>query len=138
MNTDDADDADDEPGPDPADPATVARYRDRLRARYPNPTKGLSADALTALVANALALCGPLQITAARDVTRFLALSVRITPAQKASPFLAQVTRRVLAHTDWPARQRLDFIDKHVVGRPPPDPEPDFGPWFVDPSPPAP
>lgn len=129
---------DDVPGPDPQDPAARALYRDRLRGRYPEQTRGISAESLDALVADALAVCRPLQIESSRDVFRFLALSVLITPQQKASTFLGQVTRRILAHTDWPAEQRLDFIYKHVVGRLPPSPEPDFGPWFVPPPLPPP
>ena len=125
----------DEDFPDvlPDDPEVQMVYLRRLRGRYPQETAALDPDRLRAVVVEDLQRCPPLRIRAPRDVLRFLALRVLITPEQRSSRLLDTVIRRVLeAVDDWSATKRLDFIYKHVVGRPPPNPEPDFGPWFVE------
>jgi hypothetical protein len=123
----------------PDDPEEQEAYLRRLRGRYPNETAGMSSSHLMETVREALGRCPPLLIRKPRDVLRFLALVVIIAPKQNESKFLRAVNRRVLyAVEDWTATKRLDFIYKHVVGRPAPDPEPDFGPWFAEaPPPPA-
>ena len=87
---------------------------------------------LKSVVREGLKLCAPLTIRNPQDVLRFLALSIFITPEQKMSPLIERVIRLVLGNTDFSARRRLNFLYKHVVGRSPPNPEPDFGPWFVE------
>lgn len=122
----------------PDDPEEQESYFRRLRGRYPKETAGMAPDQLRVIVREALIQCPPLRIREPRDVLRFLALIVLITPEQRQSKLLETVIRRVLtAVDDWSATKRLDFIYKHVVGRPPPNPEPDFGPWFVE-APPLP
>jgi hypothetical protein len=117
----------------PDDPEVQTLFLRRLRGRYPEETAGIDADRLTEIVRNGLKRCPPLMIRDPRDVLRFLALGVLITPEQKKSKLLEAVLRRVLeAVEDWSATKRMDFIYKHIVGRPPPNPEPDFGPWFVE------
>lgn len=108
-------------------------YFRRLRGLYREETAGMAPDQLMGIVREALTQCKILRIRKPRDVLRFLALSILITPEQKKSKLLGTVTRRVLEAVDeWSATKRLDFIYKHVVGRPPPNPELDFGPWFLE------
>jgi hypothetical protein len=121
----------------PDDPEEQESYFRRLRGRYPNETAGIDPDRLMGMVREALGRCPPLLIRKPRDVLRFLALIVIFAPKLNESKFLETVIRRVLgAVDDWTATKRLDFIYKHVVGRPPPHPEPNFGPWFVEAPPP--
>lgn len=133
------DEEDDTPDIRPDNPEEQMLYVRRVRARYPKETAGVDPDRLQELVREGLRSCPPLCIRRPIDVLRFLALSFFITPEQKKSKLLDAAIRRVLgAVEDWSAGKRLDFIYKHVVGRPPPHPEPDFGPWFVEtPPPPA-
>jgi hypothetical protein len=122
----------------PDDPEQQESYIRKLRGRYPKETAGMARDQLMELVREALARCPPLKIREPRDVLLFVALCILITPQQRKSKLLESVLRRVLeAIEDWSATKRLDFIYKHVVGRPAPDPEPDFGPWFVGATPPT-
>jgi len=121
----------------PDDPEEQESYFRRLRGRYPNETAGMNPNHLMQAVREALSRCPSLLIRKPRDVLRFLALVVIFAPKQDESKFLSTVIRRVVnAIDDWTATKRLDFIYKHVVGRPPPNPEPDFGPWFVEAVPP--
>ena len=119
------------------DPDEQMLYLRRFRGRYAKETAELDTDPLMEIIRDTLKLCPPLQIRDPRDVLRFLALKILILPAQKKSIFLETVIRRVLeAIDDWSATKRLDFIYKHVVGRPASVQEPDFGPWYVErPSP---
>jgi hypothetical protein len=129
MTTDD-----DEPSPPvkPDDPAEQQRYLGQLKWRYPDETGAVDPAALEEAVRAALALCPPLRIDDPKEVLRFLALIVLLTPAQKRSSLLTTVTYRVLlATTSWGARKRLRFIHTLIVGRPPPAEEPDFGVWFI-------
>jgi hypothetical protein len=114
----------------PDDPEEQSLYLRRLRHRYRKESAVLDQAQLREMVLDRLKLCPRLRIRDPRDVLRFLALSVLITPIQRQSPFIDNVMRRILeAVNDWSATKRLDFIYKHVVGRPVPVPEPDFGPW---------
>ena len=77
-------------------------------------------------------MCGPLRINDPKEILRFLALILLLTPAQKASALHTTVVYRVLMQLSiWGARKRMRFIYRFVVGRPAPDPEPDFGVWFI-------
>ena len=123
----------DVPDVHPDDPEVQKLYFQRLRGRYPKETAALASNRLMEIVRVSLKKCPPLRIRKPYDVLRFLALGVLRTPEQEKSKFLDQVVRQVLESIDsWSAGKRLDFIYKHVVGRPPPNPEPDFGPWFVE------
>jgi len=127
----DVPDEEDESLPDvhPDDPEEVESYVRKLRGRYPNETAWMDPDQLVQPVREALGRCPALFIRKPRDVLRYLALVVVFAPKLNESKFLGAVIRRVLyAVEDWTATKRLDFIYKHVVGRPLPDPEPDFGP----------
>ena len=64
--------------------------------------------------------------------TAFLALSFLITPEQRATTLLNGVYRVAIENTDVSASRRVRFVFKHLVGRKPPSPEPDFRNWFVE------
>lgn len=114
------------------DPAQQMHYLRQVQWRYPRETGAVQAAALEDAVKEGLRLCPPLRINDPKEILRFLALTVLLTPAQKQSTLLTNVVYRVLLATDgWGARKRLNFIYKFVVGRAPPDPEPDFGVWFI-------
>ena len=116
----------------PDDPEEQTLYGKKFFGRYAKELAGFDRGQVMDSVKEALKLCPPLRIKAPHDVLRFLELKILIAPATRQSPFLETVTRRVLeAVEDWSATKRLDFIFKHVVGRPPPASEPDFGPWFI-------
>ena len=124
----------------PGDPEELSLYVRRFRARFRKETAGLDQARLEEIVGARLRVCPRLRIRDPHDVLRFIALSVLLTAEQMESRFLDAVCRRVLGAVDeWSATKRLDFVYKHVVGRPPPVPEPEFGdwlPWYVDvPSP---
>jgi hypothetical protein len=122
----------------PDDPEEQRLYLRRLRGRYHAETAGADETRLLGAVRDGLLLCLTYQIRSPREVIRLLALDLLFTPAQKQTTFLTAVTRSILFEVERPSRKRLDFIYKHVVGRPPPNPEPDFGPWFVEvPAPPT-
>ena len=130
-------DDDDTPDVRPDDAEEQRRYILRLRARYAKELTGVNADRLDEIVRVGLAQCPSYRIRRPIDVLRFLALAFLITPEQKRSKLLLDVMQRVLgAVDDWTASKRLDFIYRHVVGRPAPDPEPDFGPWNLQTLPP--
>jgi len=117
----------------PDDPDEQLLYLRRLRWRYPDETASVTEEQLGTLVRTYLKNCPLLKIEHPNDVVRFLALGLLITPEQRKSALLSTVTQRVLTASDiWSAAKRLDFIYTHVVGRPVPNPEPDFGRWFVD------
>jgi hypothetical protein len=125
---------DEEPFPpvEADDPAVLQRYLEELRGRFPGETRSVDQDALRATVHEALKLCPPLRINDPEEIRRLISLAVLLTPAQKQSPFLQTVVYRVLmALATWGARKRLNFIYKLVVGRPPPESEPDFDVWFI-------
>jgi hypothetical protein len=109
----------------------------RLQGRYPAQTRDIDPAELLRRTREALALCPALEITDEKDVFRFIALSVLITDEQKRSKLVEGVTRRILANLDWDSEKRLDFLYKHLVGRPVSPDEMDFGPTFI-PGPPTP
>jgi hypothetical protein len=130
MRNVDEEDEDDTPDVRPDDPEELRRYALRLRARYAKELSGVNADRLDEIVRLGLAQCPSLRIRRSIDVLRFLALTFLLTAEQQRSKYLLAVMQRVLeAVDDWTPGKRLDFIYRHVVGRPAPDPEPDFGPW---------
>jgi hypothetical protein len=116
----------------PDDPHEQVQYLRRLQWRHPDEASAVDERCLLDVVRAGLRLCAPLRIRDPREVVRFLALSFLITPAQKRSNLHATVIKRVLlAVPGWRATKRLNFIYTHVVGRRPPETEPDFGVWFV-------
>jgi len=137
RNIDEEEDQDETSDVRPDDAEEQRRYVLRLRARYAKELTGVNADRLDEIVRVGLAQCPPLRIRRPIDVLRFLALAFLITPEQRRSKLLQAVIWRVLgAVDDWTASKRLDFVYKHVVGRPAQDPEPDFGPWYLQTLPP--
>ena len=128
MNEDD----DEFPNVNPDNLDEQLLYYWRLKGLYSRETAALGEERLKTLVREGLKLCVPLEIRDPQDVLRFLALNFLITPEQKKSQFLERVTRLFLENTDFSARRRLNMVYDHVVGRPAPNPEPDFGPWFVE------
>jgi hypothetical protein len=114
------------------DPAVLQQCLKELRWRYPEETGAVDGSALEAAIREGLKLCPTLRINDLKEVRRFLALTFLLTPAQKKSPLLGTVVYRiVMALAYWGARKRMNFIYKFVVGRPPPEVEPDFGTWFI-------
>jgi hypothetical protein len=117
---------------DPDDPEVQRHYLRKLQWRYPQETCACDQIALESAVREGLKLCSPLRINDPKEILRFLAMIILLDPAQKRSVLLTNVVYRVLVATGlWGARKRLNFIYKFVVGRTPPDPEPDFGVWFI-------
>ena len=120
------------PPVDAGDPQVQQQVLQELRWRYPKETEAVEASALEAAVQEGLKLCPPLRINDPKEIRRFLALTVLLTPAQKKSALLTTVVYRVLmALSYWGARKRMNFIYTFVVGRAPPEAEPDFGVWFI-------
>jgi hypothetical protein len=116
----------------PDDPAETLRYVRQLQSRYPQEAGAVERTSLETAVHEGLTLCPLLRIHDPKEVLRFLALILLLTPAQKQSALLRTVVYRVLMAADsWGARKRMNFIHELVVGRAPPDPEPDFGVWFI-------
>lgn len=107
------------------------RWVKRLQGRYLEQTRDLDPVELLRRVRESLMLCPTLQITEEKDIFRFLALSVLLTPDQKKSKLVEGVTRRILSNLDWDGTRRLDFLYKHLVGRPVSQDEMDFGPNFI-------
>ena len=79
------------------------------------------------MVKASLSTCGTLRIADESDVLRYVALRILLTPQQKASRLIQGVLVRILSHPDWSSQKRLDFVYKHVVGRPVSPREQDFG-----------
>jgi hypothetical protein len=107
------------------------RWVKRLQGRYPEQTRDLDPVELLMRVRESLVLCPSLEITEEKDIFRFLALSVLLTPEQKKSKLVEGVTRRILSNLDWDGTRRLDFLYKRLVGRPVSPNEMDFGPNFI-------
>jgi hypothetical protein len=117
---------------EPDDPEVLRHYLGQLRWRHPEEARAVDAGALERAVHEGLRLCGPLRINDPKEILHFLALILLLTPAQKASALHTTVVYRVLLQLSiWGARKRMRFIYRFVVGRPAPDPEPDFGVWFI-------
>jgi len=115
----------------PDDPEEQTLYLQRFRGRYAKEIATLDPTELENSILAALQRCPSLKIRDPRDVLRFLRLEILVLPKLNASPFLKAVIHRVLnAINDWSATKRFDFIDKHIIGRPVPTQEPDFGPWW--------
>ncbi len=66
----------------PDDPEQQTRYLRQVQWRYPDETRAVDATALEVAVKEALKLCPPLKINDPKEVLRFLALIVLLTPAQ--------------------------------------------------------
>ena len=113
------------------DPNEQQRYLWALRGRYAAEAAAIDSAELQRLVRCGLDLCNPLDIKEPQQVVRFLALSFLITPEQRASEFISRTYQLVVERTDVPARRRMNFLFMHLVGRPSPSVEPDFGPWLV-------
>jgi hypothetical protein len=116
----------------PDDPEQRRLYLSQLRWRHPDECNAVDPDALERVLHAALEACVLLRINDPKEILRFVALPVLLTRQQKQSQLLTNVIYRVIVSSrSWGARKRLDFIYKLVVGRAPPDPEPDFGVWCV-------
>lgn len=113
------------------DPQERLRYFWRLRASFGRECATIDDDQLNRLIQVKVPLSNLLDIKEPNEVVRFLALFFMITEEQRASNFLMQVYRQVITNTDVSARRRLNFVFRHLVGRPPPLHEPDFGGWFT-------
>ena len=107
------------------------RWVKRLQGRYPEQTRGVDPAELRQRIREALAVCPALELTEEKDLFRFIALSVLLSPEQKKSRLVEGVMRRILANLDWDGAKRLDFLYKHLVGRPVSPDELDFGPSFI-------
>ena len=130
----DVDSPPDEDFPDisPDDPEEQAHFLRGFRGRYAEEIATLDPMELENSILAALQRCPSLKIRDPRDVLRFLRLEILILPELIGSPFLTRVIHRILnAVDDWSATKRFDFIDKHIIGRPAPKQDPDFGPWWL-------
>ena len=107
----------------------------RVEAQYPKEAQAAGPDRVAQLVKAYLRLREPMAIEEDKEMLRFLGLGLLITPEQRRSKLIEGVVRRILAAPDWDASKKLDFLYKHVVGRPVSPNEPDFGPGFVPGSP---
>ncbi|MCH9680662.1 MAG: hypothetical protein K0V04_04440 [Deltaproteobacteria bacterium] len=119
------------------DDARETMWCRRMRDRHPDEAAQWPAETLQSTVRSALQICPSLEIEEERDIARFIALAMVLTDAQKQSPLVQGVMQRVLAHFDWDATKRLDFLHTHLVGRPVSPDEMDFGPTFVPTAPEA-
>jgi hypothetical protein len=117
--------------PSPVSEQEEMRWVKRLQSRYPEPTRDIDPAELRTRVREALALSPTLEITEEKDLFRFIALGVLLTHEQKKSKLVEGVTRRILGNLDWDSTKRLDFLYKHLVGRPVSPDEMDFGPTFI-------
>lgn len=122
---------------DPEEEALVLRWVRCIEGRHPEEAKALGEAELRTVVRQSLAIAPQLEIEEERDVARFIALAVLLTPEQKRSRLVEGVMRRVLAHFDWDATKRLDFLHRHLVRRPVSPNEIDFGPGFLPSETPA-
>lgn len=111
----------------------VSVWASRVRARYPKQAARYTSDQLRASMAGWVALLAPYGIEAHEDRVRFLALAVLLTPEQRRSKLATAVLQYTMDHMDWEPKQRLDFLYKHLVGRPVAADEEDFGPAFSAP-----
>jgi hypothetical protein len=109
----------------------IRRWAARVRARHPQQAARYTPEQLERSMAGWYGLLDTLGIEEHEDRVRFLALAVLLTPEQRASRLVNGVLRRTMANTDWEPSQRLDFVYKHLVGRPVAPDEEDFGPTFV-------
>jgi hypothetical protein len=117
---------------EPDDHGVRRHYLGQLEWRFPSETAAVERSNLQASVYESLRLCVPLRIKDPKEVLRFIALVLLLTPEQKRSQFFTTIIFRVLVAIDaWGASKRMRFIYKFLVGRAPPDREPDFGVWFV-------
>ncbi len=107
------------------------RWVKRIQGRYPEQACIIDLAELRQRVREALVLCPALVITEEKDVFRFIALGVLVTSEQKRSKLVEGVVRRILGNLDWESSKRLDFLYKHLVGRPVSPDEIDFGPTFI-------
>jgi len=102
-----------------------------LQARHPAEA-GLFGEAeLRRLIRESFVLCPRLQIDEERDILRFLALALLLTPEQRRSRLVEGVVRRILGNLEWESGKRLDFLYHHLVGRSVSPEEPDFGPSYA-------
>ena len=103
----------------------------RIRARYPKESAKFSSQQLELSLAGWIDLLSSLDIVEHEDQVRFLNLSVLITRDQRKSVLIQGVLKRIMSHKAWPPKARLDFIYKHVVGRPVREDELNPGSQFV-------
>jgi predicted GTPase len=108
----------------------VRQWCNRLKHLRPAACSALGDEKLKSVVSGWVQLMAPLQIEEPQDQSRFIQLAVLLTPEQKESALVNGVVRRVLSNTDWEPKSRLDFVYKHLVGRPVSKPEEDFGRVF--------
>jgi hypothetical protein len=112
-------------------PAEPIAWLKKLKDRYPHESAKVEEPLLLEMVRESLGTCAVLQISDPDDMLRYIALRVLLTPEQRQSRLIRGVLIRTLTYLDWDARKRLDFIYKHIIGRPVSKDEIDFGPLFV-------
>lgn len=103
----------------------------RIRARYPEESGRFTSKQLEDSMPGWLDLLEPLQLAEHGDQVRSISLCVLLTPEQRRSKLVQGVLKRIMAHLEWDAKLRLDFVYKHLVGRPVSPDEEDFGPKFI-------
>ena len=112
----------------------TGKWCKRVRQLRPERCKDIGDEVLTSIIAAWIDLLQPLQVANPEDQSRFVQLAVLLTPEQKRSPLINGAVQRILSYTDWDPKIRLDFVYKHVIGRPVSVAEEDFGPAFPSPE----
>jgi hypothetical protein len=113
------------------DPTTLLVWTRKLQERYPEKTANIDELRLLEMVRESLSSCEGLHLSEGNDVFRYIALRVLLTPEQRESRLIRGVLIRTLSYLEWESGKRLDFIYKHIVGRPVVQNETDFGALFV-------
>jgi len=111
----------------------IAALVGELKTHYPKECSQYADARLAEMTSQSLETCPNLQITEAADIFRYVALRVLLTDEQRHSPLQLGTMIRILTNFGWDANHRLNFIYKHIVGRPVSLHEQDFGALFVPP-----
>jgi hypothetical protein len=111
--------------------ADIDMWVRRVSVLHPAEAAQYTPEALERSMAGWLDLLAPLELHDHQDQVRFLGLSVLLTPDQRRSRLVQGVLQRIMYNADWSPKQKLDFVYKHLVGRPVSESEEDFGPAFV-------
>ena len=114
-----------------ADAPQIRKWVARVRARHPVESARYTEEQIEKAMFGWLNLMEPLGLNEHEDQVRFVGLCVLLTPEQRRSPLTRGVLMRIMSYKKWPSHIRLDFVYKHLVGRPLSANEEDFGPKFA-------
>lgn len=94
----------------------LADYPRRLRSAFPVTLAAVSDETLRAWTARDVRHAALLQIDDERDTWRYLCLRYTLEP-MSLPDYDRAVVRLTLHRTEWPARKRLNFVERHMLGR---------------------